>query len=356
MEIRKQKIVTVPPDIRKRLLAWLQPILIVLAGSALVLVLAVTPQDGLHRSVYPPLIVVILILLSAAVILNRIGYTTPSAACTVAAAIIGPWGSLVLDPGVFLGDFFPLIYVSVSVLLSSMLFPLLFTGILASVQFAALILVVAYSPASLLVNWPSFLAFICIISLLSIAANYMVARHLKLIASQHEELQELTIRDHLTGLFNRRYFEATLEYEIQRAAQKELPIGLILMDIDFFKQFNDRLGHAAGDDLLRRIGSLLCQKTDIADIVCRLGGDEFAVVIPHADQAAVEQTAELLRTELKQLELSYRSEELTAVSVSQGIALFPDHGTTREELILSADAALYRAKDQGRDRVVSASV
>ena len=168
------------------------------------------------------------------------------------------------------------------------------------------------------------------------------------------QLREQSVRDHLTGLFNRRYLEETLERELLRAARKHLSLGIIMLDVDNFKWFNDTWGHAAGDEILRELGSLLLKQVRGEDIACRYGGDEFIIVLPDVSGEVTRERAELICEYAKQFHLQFEGQSLAAVTLSLGIAVFPAHGTTSTEILKAADAALYRAKHAGRGRVVVA--
>jgi diguanylate cyclase (GGDEF)-like protein/PAS domain S-box-containing protein len=167
-------------------------------------------------------------------------------------------------------------------------------------------------------------------------------------------LRSQSIRDPLTGLFNRRYMEESFERELRRAARNSQPVALVMLDIDNFKQFNDTFGHQAGDTLLRALGDFVLQRTRGQDVACRYGGEEFAIVLADATAEAACKRIEILREELKQLSVQHAGQVLGRISFSIGIAVFPDHGATVEELLHAADRALYRAKAKGRDRVVLA--
>jgi diguanylate cyclase (GGDEF)-like protein/PAS domain S-box-containing protein len=169
-----------------------------------------------------------------------------------------------------------------------------------------------------------------------------------------EVLRSQSIRDPLTGLFNRRYMEESLEREVHRAARNDECVTLLMLDIDHFKQFNDTFGHQAGDTLLRALGDFLSQRTRGQDVACRYGGEEFVLILAGAPIDAACKRAELLRQELKQLTVQHAGQVLGRISVSIGISAFPGHGATTEELVRTADQALYRAKAEGRDRVVVA--
>jgi diguanylate cyclase (GGDEF)-like protein len=166
-----------------------------------------------------------------------------------------------------------------------------------------------------------------------------------------ESLKNQSICDPLTGLFNRRYMEESLEREFSRANRSKTTVAIIMMDIDHFKRFNDTFGHQAGDALLRSLGDLLKRNTRGQDIACRYGGEEFVIVLSDSNLAGALQRAEILRQQVKQLSVEYAGQLLGAVSVSIGVALFPDHGTTMGDVLRASDQALYCAKREGRDRV-----
>lgn len=171
-----------------------------------------------------------------------------------------------------------------------------------------------------------------------------------------ELLHEQCIRDPLTGLFNRRYLAKSLDGELCRAQLTERSLGLIMLDVDHFKGFNDTYGHEAGDVVLRELGWLLKTESGALDIPCRYGGEEFIVILPEASLEKTQQQAEHLRQEVKRLKLTYLDQDLPSISISVGLAVFPQHGLSGTELMQAADAALYQGKTQGRDRVVIATV
>lgn len=128
------------------------------------------------------------------------------------------------------------------------------------------------------------------------------------------------------------------------------------MDIDHFKRFNDAFGHQAGDTLLRGLGDFLNRRTRGQDVTCRYGGEEFAFILAGASLEHAHQRAEILRKELKLLQVQHAGQLVGSVTLSMGIAAFPEHGSNAEILVKAADDALYRAKKEGRDRIVSAAV
>jgi diguanylate cyclase (GGDEF)-like protein len=169
-----------------------------------------------------------------------------------------------------------------------------------------------------------------------------------------ETLRNQSIRDALTGLFNRRYLEETLERELSRARRTNASLGLIMMDLDHFKHFNDTFGHEAGDVLLREVGRLLQETVRGGDVACRYGGEEFVVILPEASAETTRLRAERLRESIKHLYVTQRGQSIGSVTASIGVGTFPQNGTTGDALVKAADTALYLAKGTGRDRVTVA--
>lgn len=169
-----------------------------------------------------------------------------------------------------------------------------------------------------------------------------------------ETLKYQSLRDPLTGLFNRRYLRESLEKEIDRATRKKHSIGIMLIDIDHFKRFNDTYGHEAGDLVLKEVGTYLIEQTRQYDIACRYGGEELIIVMPDASLENTILRAEEIRQGIEQLQLRHQGTLLEAVTISVGVSCFPDDGIEPESLIRIADKGLYQAKEQGRNRVVRA--
>jgi len=170
-----------------------------------------------------------------------------------------------------------------------------------------------------------------------------------------DTLQIQSIRDPITGLFNRRYLEESLEREVARAERRKASLGVIMLDLDHFKVFNDTFGHRAGDAALGALGRLLRTLVRAEDIPCRYGGEEFAVIMPDATLEQVSIRAEQIREALAAVDLRHADRDLGSVTLSAGVAAFPEHGKSLEELVLAADRALYQAKHEGRNRVVVAA-
>jgi len=171
-------------------------------------------------------------------------------------------------------------------------------------------------------------------------------------AALMQTLHSRALRDSLTGLYNRRYMEVSLSQQLHRARRHGTPLGLIMLDVDHFKRFNDQFGHAAGDRILRKLGSLLANQFRGEDVVCRYGGDEFLIILSDASLDSVQQAAERLRAEIRHMNIEHDRQVLGPPTLSLGVVVFPNHGSTAEVLLRNADAALYRAKACGRDQAV----
>ena len=167
-------------------------------------------------------------------------------------------------------------------------------------------------------------------------------------------LQNQAIRDPLTQLFNRRYLEYTMQREIHQAERAKTPLTLAILDVDHFKQFNDGHGHDAGDALLQSIGAILLKHMRGGDIACRFGGEEFALVYPGMTEDVAFARLESIRNEIGNHSLSHRGKACAPVTISAGIAVYPDCGPDIETLINVADQALYKSKESGRNRVTIA--
>ncbi|HXD11786.1 MAG TPA: diguanylate cyclase [Anaerolineales bacterium] len=165
------------------------------------------------------------------------------------------------------------------------------------------------------------------------------------------QLREQAIRDALTNLFNRRYLEETLERELARAARESYPLCVIMMDLDYFKVINDTYGHEAGDVVLKTLAETVTQQSRHGDFACRFGGEEFVLVMPNIGIAIARERAEGLHQLINSLNIPYGRFNLTT-TISMGIAWYPAHGATKEDLLRAADKAMYMAKNTGRNRVI----
>ncbi len=223
---------------------------------------------------------------------------------------------------------------------------LLCIPLIAQGQATGLLVLAASGTASLSNTPPSSAA--------SEALAVSVGEHLGLALTNmrlRESLRDQSIRDPLTGLFNRRYLEETLEREISRSARSGKPIGLMMLDIDHFKRFNDTFGHQGGDALMCELGALLDTHTRVEDAACRYGGDEFVVLLPESSLDVTLLRAEEIRQSAHRFNIMHEGSVLSAVTLTVGVAVYPDHGADMDGLVHAADEAMYRAKHAGGDRV-----
>ena len=169
-----------------------------------------------------------------------------------------------------------------------------------------------------------------------------------------DTLRSQSIRDSLTGLFNRRYLEESLQRELARCERRGRPLALLMLDVDHFKQFNDQHGHDGGDAVLSRFAQVLTAHSRHEDIACRYGGEEFTLILPEMPPDGGAARAEEIRAAVEAMVVDNNGRRLPPVTVSIGLSSYPSDGTDPSSLLRAADAALYRAKQSGRNRVVAA--
>ncbi|HEX9284906.1 MAG TPA: GGDEF domain-containing protein, partial [Nitrospirales bacterium] len=163
-----------------------------------------------------------------------------------------------------------------------------------------------------------------------------------------DRVRQLAYRDGLTGVFNRRYFESRLIEEITRAARYGAGVSILMVDLDHFKKVNDEFGHMLGDDVLRTVSSIFTRTLRKVDVVCRYGGEEFAIILPATPGGSAYIVADKLR---RAVAGAQHPGVPIPVTISAGVAEFPANGITRDDIVRAADAALYKAKQNGRNQV-----
>jgi diguanylate cyclase (GGDEF)-like protein len=188
-------------------------------------------------------------------------------------------------------------------------------------------------------------------ALLILVLSVLLFTALKLLA----RADQFATHDKLTGLYNRHYMNEWFDMELTRAARGKYPVSAVLFDIDHFKKFNDTWGHQAGDHVLQQLAALLLRSARGSDVVCRYGGEEFLLLMPGVSTDTACQRAELLRKEVGAMPLYYSDRDLGTMTLSAGVATYPQHATDADALLLRADEALYQAKQQGRNRVMQAT-
>lgn len=332
-----------------------QLIYLVLILATIVLCLFV--DQGARLTFYLLLLGGLFFIILIALILNLRGRFHLSSWFTAICMVVGPWLSILLDPSVFAGDFVPLIYIGMSIQLCSILLRERLTIIISIIQLAAVVAAIYFSPALRQINWPSLVAFIVFTSVIGVLYGFSNKRQLEEIEKQRNQLiqdeaklRALSVRDPLTGLYNRRYMEETFDREIQRAIRKQQSLCVIMADIDEFKTINDTAGHVPGDKILVKVSALLMKNIRVSDVACRFGGDEFCLILPDCTLKEGVKRADALRRAIEQLGAD-REAGVDRITLSLGVAAMPESGMTRETLIAAADNALYSSKRAGRNRV-----
>ncbi len=185
-----------------------------------------------------------------------------------------------------------------------------------------------------------------------------VAKHIGLALANfklRETVKNQSLRDPLTKLYNRYYLEESLEREIRRTDRHPQSLGLIMLEIDHFKDLTETFGYTAGELLLREVGQFLPSQIRASDIACRYRGEEFLLLLPNASLEVTQQRAEQLQQNFKHLTVQYKHQTLSSITISCGVASFSAHGLTGKAVIHAANAALNHARAKGRDRIVTAS-
>jgi diguanylate cyclase (GGDEF)-like protein len=343
---------------KQPILFWTQLTLILFLLITLILVVFV--NDNSRENFYVLLLFGLMLLLFIALALNVSGQYKRSAILTVIATVIGPWGSILLDPTIFQGDFIPLVYISLSIQLCAILLSVKPTIIIAILQLCMLIFCIFLHDALKEINWPSLVSFVIATSGISIVVSFVNHKQIEKIEKQKQRLQqneiqlrEAVIRDSLTELYNRRYMMTAINKEINRAARNKHSLGIIMADIDRYKAINDTFGHTYGDYVLSLVAEILEKNTRDFDIVCRYGGDEFVLVLPDSSLSDALKRAEHLRQIIENTDFTFDGKNIK-VSLSFGVAAYPEYGMSGEVLLQSADKALYVAKENGRNKVISA--
>ncbi len=165
------------------------------------------------------------------------------------------------------------------------------------------------------------------------------------------QLHIQSIHDPLTGLYNRRFMQETLEKEVHKVQRTNRGVSVAMIDIDRFKDYNDGYGHDIGDSIIQQIGQYLQTHTRVEDVVCRFGGDEFLIILPEVTSSDAYHRIQELSQEISQLQIQFSENQFNKVTISAGVSQLPEFASTAEELIRTADIALYQAKELGRNRV-----
>ena len=323
------------------LLAIQGALLVVLLTFVLILVFSV---DDARHQFYLPVVCFLFVILLSAVFLNIKGKYRISTLITVVSVIVTPWISILFDPLVQNGDLVPVLYVGLSVQGCAILLKEKWIIWISIAEMIGVLTILQSMSKTTGFNWLSLFAFIVATSAIAVSYGHTNRKQL-------EQIHDLSIRDSLTGLYNRRYMEETFDREIERIMRKERKISVIMTDVDCFKSINDSYGHVVGDLVLAHIAQILKNNTRSSDIVCRYGGDEFILILPECSKAEAISRSETIRTLVAQSNLEFDEKRIHKITLSFGISELPENGTNRIDLIRAADKALYLSKQSGRDRI-----
>jgi len=343
---------------RNRLLSWIELSLTILCALTAAYLGFSRSTQIVFRSSYIALIMFILFLLLVGLYLNYQNRYRASAHLFVLGSVLGPWGSLLIDQTIVDGNLLPLVYTSLSVFFSGLFLTTQSTLILGILQVIGLFFVRGWLFAQDIAGFSSLAFYYLFITTISIIFNHMGRKDQEIIGDQihtlkhnQKKLKELSNRDTLTDLYNRRYLNATLPREFHRAERNKCNLAITIVDIDHFKQINDTFGHLAGDAILEKIAAIITNNYRKSDILCRYGGDEFLIVMPESSAEDAYRRTKALIHKIMHTDFSFESGEPIPVSLSFGISAYPDNGTDPKDVIAVADQALYLAKNNGRGRI-----
>lgn len=308
-----------------------------------VLILGFTAEEA-RQQLYLLVISLLFGILSIAVFLNARGKYRISTLITVASVIATPWISILFDPFVQMGDLVPILYVGLSVQGCAIILKEKWVIWISIAEMIGVLTILQAMSKTLGFNWLSLFAFIVATSAIAVSYGHTNRKQL-------EQIHDLSIRDSLTGLYNRRYMEETFDREIDRAIRKGRKLAVIMTDVDLFKTINDSHGHVVGDMVLTHIAQLFSNNTRSSDIICRYGGDEFILILPECSKQEAILRAESIRMLIAQSTLEFDGKSIHNITLSFGISELPENGQNRIDLICAADKALYLSKQSGRNRI-----
>ena len=353
-----------PDDRRARLLAW-TIIFLTLAMIPAGLIIAFSQRYANKVQLLTLAIpAAYILLLTGSFHLNRKRLCRVAALTTVLGGAAAVWVFLLINQYHYEEvDLIALFYVTLSILLASFLLNTWQTVLLALAQGAGLIILLNQDNSWAELDWQNLFAFMLSVSILSFCISYITQTDMRQIERQNRQLmaneavlKDLATRDSLTNLYNLHYLLETLPRELSRIARHNSTLGVIALDIDHFKTIDQQHGHAAADQLLKEVAQLVKKKIRDSDIACRYGGDEFILVLPDASLAAVLDRAESLRKSILQEDFKTAVPGLAGITVSCGVAAYPQNGQSATDLLKAASEALSLAKQAGRNRSSAAAV
>ena len=336
-------------ELQKVLLHWAEIGIACILFSVLLYLFFFSPASIQNKSDYQLLVAVETAIVFAALIMNLRGHFHLSSNLFILAGIIGPWWSAYMDPTVLSGNIFPLAYTVVPILFSSFFSPVHATISVGIFQVLALVWFIHLGDFDLSQGAASLFFFVLFMFGFSLVFNIQNRKNREIISNQFMELEELAVRDPLTGLNNRRFLLEFLEVELARLTRQGQPLSLLMLDIDDFKHMNDTCGHSDGDAIILAIADALKVHFRDSDIISRYGGDEFLILMSGSSADHASERARELQQKIADKAFGQNCKDVRSVTVSIGIASFPINGQTVDSLIKAADAALYRAKALGKN-------
>lgn len=334
-----------PIDIQRQMLFYLHPCILLVLFVSLIATLMPFSYRQENKTAYVLLLSLLFVLLFGAGFLLKRNHYLFSVILTVLIPLTGSWVSTYINFRGGIYELLPLCYGVIPIMLASFFLPIITAVVLMGIQLIAFGVVITTTPLLHIQNWPSFSIFVFFVCLISIIANTLINKQL-------QQLKKLAIRDYLTNLFNRRYFEETLAIKLNRILPETRNLGLILFDIDHFKVINDTYGHDAGDTTLTTLAALLVEFFDLSCTICRYGGDEFTILVPQVTRSQLATITQNLVERVNSCPIIHKEKKIGFISISAGYVLADRNGITVSELLECVDKALYRAKQSGRNRAM----
>ena len=300
---------------------------------------------------YVVLISTEIILLLIAIKLYQHNKLACSSNLLIFIGVIGPWWSAIIDPTIINGNLFPLIYITIPILFTSFFSPVSTSIVIGVLQILVFTTFIYLGDFDLSMGASSLFFFIIFIFAISLIINIQNRNNRQIISLQVDKLKEQAIRDPLTCLYNRRFLNEFLKKEFARLERVSGKLSIIIFDIDNFKHFNDTYGHNCGDEILITISNLLKNNFRKSDVNCRYGGDEFLIALSDSSPKQTEIRAKNLQNLITEKKFDYFNKDEMPVTISVGIATYPDHGNTVDDVLKAADQALYKAKKLGKNRI-----
>lgn len=340
-----------------QLLYYIQLILILFLLTTVVIVFFFTPADNFPT--YASISLVTLAILCVSAFLNLMGHYRTSLIITVTLMFAGPWVSVAYEYSMHSGDFVPLLYTIIPLQISALFFSTRAIFAIAASQTILLSLMIVSDSNRNAYNWESFICFIFVASMLGTITSYVLRKqYRKVLASQNSlatserMLRDVSIHDPLSGLYNRRFMDETFRLLTHNPASV---FCLMMVDVDHFKVINDTYGHSCGDAIIQRVADILTSSIRKNDIACRYGGDEFLLFLPGCNSTdALDKAARIMKA-IGSIPDDLDLEGEVIITASIGIAQYPENGNNRDAILKAVDDALYLAKQEGRDRIITAN-